>query len=242
MIRACAFVLSLFLSCLTLSGCSLSGMPKKSPINAEARKIAAAYGIGNFSRIDAIRYTCNIQIGDRHIQRHWIWEPEKNWVTYKGNSAKGEQTELTYSRSEKDRTAFNARVDNWFANDQHWFLFPFHLEWDGAEIISDGAHPLPIPPGYAGRLIVKYPWESAHHAGDIYEVYYGPDYMIQQWLYRKGGSEKPTRITTWEEHANAGPILVSLRHEGSLGIFRLWFSGVAVRLKGSSVWLPALIY
>lgn len=242
MIRVWAFTLSLFFSCLPLSGCSLIGKLKNPPVNAEARKIATAYGIGNFSRIEAIRYTCNIQIRDRLIQRNWIWEPEKNWVTYKGNNAKGEQTEFTYSRSEKDSAVFDARVDRWFANDQHWLLFPFHLEWDGAEIISDGAHPLPIPPGYAGRLIVKYPWENPYNAGDIYEIYYGPDYMIRQWLYRKGGSEKATRITTWEEHANAGPILVCLRHEGSLSTFRLWFSDVAVRLKGTGVWLPALIY
>ncbi|MGE0084113.1 MAG: hypothetical protein AB7S75_06795 [Desulfococcaceae bacterium] len=242
MIRICVLMLSLFFSCLAVSGCGMGKTVKKPQVNAEARKIAAAYGIGNFSRIEAIRYTCNLHIRNRHIQRSWIWEPDKNWVTYKGNSPGGEQTEFAYSRSEKDRAVFDDRVDKWFASDQNWLLFPFHLEWDGAEIVSDGSHPLPIPPGDARRLTVRYPPESGYTAGDIYELYYGPDYVIRQWVYRKRGSEKPTRITTWEEHAKAGPILVSLTRNDDEGRFRLWFSGVAVRLRGSTVWLPALIY
>ncbi len=242
MIRTCIFMLSLFFSCLAVSGCSMGKTVKKTPVNAEARKIATAYGIRNFSRIEAIRYTSNIRIRDRLIQRSWIWEPEKDRVTYKGNNIRGTQTELTYSRAEKDREVFDVTVDNWFVNDQFWLLFPFHLEWDGAEIFSDGSQPLPILPGEARRITVKYPSETGYMAGDIYEVYYGADYRIREWIYRKGGSEKPTRITTWEEHAKAGPVLVSLTRNSEDSRFRLWFSGVAVRLRGMSEWLPALIY
>jgi len=236
-------MLSLFFFCPVLSGCgSMDNTVRKPQINAEARKIAKAYGIGNFSRIEAIRYTFNVHVRDRQIQRSWIWEPEKDCVTYKGNSPKGEPTEFTYIRAEKDREVFDVRVDRWFVNDRLWLLFPFHLEWDNAEITSDGTHPLPLLPGEARRITVKYPPGNGYNAGDVYELYYGPDYLIRECVYRKAGSEKPTRITTWEEHAKAGPVLVSLKHNDDDGTFQLWFSGVAVRLRGFSEWLPALIW
>ncbi|MEE4355951.1 MAG: hypothetical protein V2I97_05730 [Desulfococcaceae bacterium] len=231
--------LFLLFTCLAVSACSAPAIIKKKPINAEARKIAYAYGIRNFDRVTAIRYTFNVFIGDKHLQRKWIWEPEKDMVTYKGNPE--EKTgDIVYER--KGNRDFDKKIDSWFINDRYWLLFPFHLIWDNAEIISEDEYPLPILSGYGKRLTVKYPQGNANAPGDIYEIYYGPDFLLQQWVYRKGGADNPTRITTWEEHAKVGPIRIALSHKNADGSFRLWFSDVAVRLKGGTNWLPALIY
>lgn len=236
------FTLFLCMICLAVSACAPTVAVRKAPVNPEAMKIANAYGIGNFKKISAIRYTFNVNIRDTHIRRKWIWEPETDRVWYQEHGPDGKTVERDYLRSDAKHPDFDKKTDERFINDQYRLLFPFHLVWDDVKIVSGEDYPLPILSGHGKRLTVTYPPGSGHTSGDVYEIYYGPDYLIQQWVYRKGGAEKPTRITTWEEHAKAGPILVSLIHKNRDGSFRLWFSDVAVRLKGSTVWLPALIY
>jgi hypothetical protein len=58
-----------------------------------------------------------------------------------------------------------------------------------------------------------------------------------QWVYRHGGSEKPTRVTTWEDYRQAGPLVLSLNHRAADDSFRLWFTGVGVKMAGVDNWM-----
>lgn len=224
-------------------GCGGTAKSVKYQGDDPAAKIARAYGIENFDDLEAIRYTFNVLINGKTIQRSWVWEPEARRVTYKGNGPDGEAMEATYDRGKPDSEKFDGKIDAWFINDQYWLLFPFHLKWDqGIAISEDGIQPLPIGAGSANRITVSYPPDKGYTPGDAYKLYYGPDYLIKQWTYHKGGVQKPTRVATWEQHASVGPVTISLSHRGEDESFKLWFTDVAARPKGSQAWIPALIY
>ena len=59
------------------------------------------------------------------------------------------------------------------------------------------------------------------------------NHLLPQWVYRRGGSPTPTRITTREDNRKLGPLRVSLNHRGDDGRFRVWFTNVAITLSGS---------
>jgi len=204
-------------------------------------KIARVYGIQAFDRLEAVRYTFNVFINGKNIQRSWVWQPETGQVTYKGTGPDGKPMETTYNRKESD--PYDKKIDHWFINDQYWLLFPFHLKWDPDITLSeDGIQPLPIGSGSANRITVAYPPDEGYTPGDAYKLYYGPDYHIKQWTYHKGGAKEPTRAATWDQHASVGPITISLMHRGADETFKLWFTDVAVKPEGGQTWVPALIY
>ena len=206
-----------------------------------ADKIALAYGIQHFDRLEAIRYTFNVNINEKNIQRSWVWEPKTGRVTFKGTGPDGKPMETTYNRKNSD--PYDRKIDHWFINDQYWLLFPFHLKWDtGITITEDGIQPLPIGSGSANRITIAYPADGGYTPGDVYKLYYGPDYILTQWTYHKGGATEPTRAATWDQHAGVGPITISLMHRGADESFKLWFTDVAVKTEQGGEWVPPLIY
>ena len=65
---------------------------------------------------------------------------------------------------------------------------------------------LPIGTGKARRIVVSYPTNEGYTPGDVYELFVDDSDRIVQWVYRKGGDPKPTRITTWEDYRKVGPL------------------------------------
>lgn len=124
-------------------------------------------------------------------------------------------------------------VDSRFVNDSYWLLFPFHLVWDEeAKVSADGMETeLPLGGGKAYKVTVRYPEEGGYTPGDVYELYVNEDYIIKQWIYRRGGGEEPTRVSTWEHPKHFGPLRFSLDHRGESEDFRVWFTDVAVSLS-----------
>jgi len=203
-------------------------------------QVADAYGFQNFDQVEKLRYTFNVQLPDKQISRSWVWEPVADRVTFQGTTAQGGT--VTYLRSEIGQANENVKkVDAWFINDNYWLLFPFHMAWDASARVelSDGKQSLPIGTGQARRVVVSYPPSGGYTPGDVYELFIGDDDRVVQWIYRKGGSPKPTRVATWEDHRSAGPILIALDHKGADGQFRVWFTDVAVQLKGREGWVEA---
>jgi hypothetical protein len=227
-----------FVVVFILLGCAAAPPHRADP---ETARIARAYGIREFDRIEAIRYTFNVRLPDREIARSWIWEPGPDRVTFAGADENAEP--ITYLRNERDPAGPkpDPQIDAWFVNDNFWLLFPFHIQWT-PDLTVDSAEnqPLPLSEGRARRVTVRFPANRGYTPGDAYDLYLDPDHRIAQWVYRKGGAETPARAATWENHAKAGPILLALDHRGEGG-FRVRFTDVAVRLKGSADWLPALI-
>ena len=215
---------------IVVAACST---PQPTPTGDVRRQIAGAYGSESFHRVEVIEYTFNVQIGDKHIKRSWIWWPQVEQVEFKGGA---DQESTLYNRLELGQNPPQdiKQVDAWFINDNYWLLFPFHLAWDQQATVEDTGHrDLPMGQGTAKCVVVSYPRTGGYTPGDVYELFVDENHMLTQWVYRRGGSATPTRITTWEEHRRLGPLVVSLNHHGDDGNFRVWFTDVAIKLHGS---------
>jgi len=196
------------------------------------KRIGNAYGASSFHRVDALRYTFNAQIGDRTIQRAWVWEPETNRVVLQSSDEGADYERRNVATSDELRA-----VDSRFINDNYWLLFPLHVFWDTAASVKDtGIVDLPIGPGQGRRVVVSYPPGKGNNSGDVYEIFLDTDFRIMEWIYRKNGAPDPTRVTTWESNKALGPITVSLMHRSKHGEFRLWFTDVGVKLVGDNLW------
>jgi hypothetical protein len=206
---------------------------------AARQLIAESYGLQHFSEVDKIQYTFNVKLGEKHISRFWIWEPRLDRVTFK---AMDYQEAITYNRDEIEGTESNKlkKIDAWFINDNYWLLFPYHIAWDtNAKVEDIGRKPLPMGDGTAKCVVVTYPATGGYTPGDVYDLFLDDQNRLIQWVYRRGGSEKPTRIATWEDHRKVGPLVMSLNHQGMDQNFRVWFTTVGIMMVGADNWLYA---
>jgi hypothetical protein len=229
------------LACILASGGAAVAAPsQEDAANASAARIAAHYGVQDFGRVETLRFTFNARIGEKQVRRGWTWRPATGEVTYEGLDPAGQPIQVRYRRDPGGAPGPDAPpgIDAWFVNDQYWLLFPLHLAWDaGLQLARHADRPLPLGGGSAERLEVGYPQGVGYTPGDLYELFTDPRGRLIQWIYRKGGAAEPTRIATWEEHRRVGPLLLALLHRGADESFRLWFSDVALRLRGGSEWL-----
>jgi hypothetical protein len=212
---------------------------------AIAEQIAKTYGLDSFGQIDAIRYTFNTQFPGVNLSRSWVWEPKTNKISYAGKDKSGKPVEVTYQRSQVGSQSDAVKqTDSAFNNDQYWLLFPFHVYWDPSANVKDmGMQKLPLAKGSARQVVVKYPAEAGGYTpGDTWELYVGKDNRVEQFVYHRGGSQKPSVvIATWAGYKKAGPLLISTEHRGTADgkPFHLFFSNVAVKLAGSDKWVDA---
>ena len=200
-------------------------------------RVGNAYGVHYFSQVEQIQYMFNVKIGEKQISRFWIWQPKLDRVTFKGTNY---QKAITYYRHEIDTTASSAlkKVDAWFINDNYWLLFPFHVAWDADIAVEDiGRQKLPLGGGKARCFVITFPASGGYTPGDVYEIYLNDDYRLLQWVYRQGGSEEPTRVTSWENYRQAGPLVLALDHQAGDENFRLWFTKVGVKMVGVDNWM-----
>jgi len=201
------------------------------------QSIGNACGIDYFPQVEQIQYMYNVKVGDNQTSRFWIWQPKLDRVTFKGTNY---QEAVSYYRHEIDKTASSAlkKVDAWFVNDNYWLLFPFHIVWDTDAKLEDiGRRKLPLGGGNARCVVTTFPASGGPTPGDVYEIYLDENYRLMQWVYRRGGSEETTRVTTWENYRQAGPLVLSLNHRAGDDNFRVWFTGVGVKLAGSDSWM-----
>jgi hypothetical protein len=213
-----------------------------------AEKIAQAYGIDSFGQIDAVRSTFNIDFPGLKVAQSWLWEPKADRVTYEGKDKDGNPVKITYVRSQLSSQPDNVKneIDPSFNNNQYWLFLPFHACWDTAAKVEDsGTHKLPMGGGSARRVLMTYPPEGGGYTpGDTWEMYVGPDNLIQQLLWRRGPG-KPIIVNIvnakWLDYKKVGPLLVSLDHRGTGDgkPLRIFFTDVAVKLAGSGMWVNA---
>ncbi len=228
----------------TANSCSQkrSAVPEQTA-RTNAEQIARTYGLDSFDQIDAIRYTFNAPAAN--LSRSWEWEPKTDKVSYDGNDKDGKPIKVTYMRSELNSQPDTVKneVDPAFVNDNYWLLFPFHAYWDKSATVTDqGMQKLPLGNGSAELVAVKYPSEGGYTPGDTWELYVGKDNRVEQMVYRRGGSKKPSVVTaTWEGYKKAGPLLISTDHHGAAdgNPLRIFISDVSVRLTGSENWISA---
>jgi len=230
---------SLAIWACVLLGAGCSGGLRLGARDALRQSIATAYGIHSFADVEMLRYTFHVQAGGRHTQRAWTWSPGTDTVVFEA----GEGRQPTIYRREYLSTTPPEelrQIDAWFINDRYWLLFPLQIAWDRTARVSDTGPALtPIRKVPAQRVVVTYPPEGGYTPGDVYEIFIDGQKRLVEWIYRRGGAPEPTRITTWEDHRWAGPLLVALDRHGPDDGFRVWFTDVAVKMKGSDRWMEA---
>ena len=209
-------------------------------------EIAKTYGLDSFGQIEQIRYTFNIDLPGIKLSRSWVWEPKVGRVSYEGKDKAGKPVKVTYLRSQLSTqdAVVKDEVDPGFMNDQYWLVFPFHVYWDTSAKVEDtGMHKLPLGKGSAERVVVSYPSEvGGYTPGDTWTLFVGPDKRVKEFIYHRGGSRKPTVVTTtWAGYKKAGPLLVSTDHRGTADgkPARIFFTDVAVKMAGSNDWVNA---
>ncbi|MCY2687817.1 hypothetical protein [Salinimicrobium sp. TH3] len=186
------------------------------------QKIAEANGIQNFEDVKELRYTFNVRVDDTlRTSRAWTWRPQVKTATLT-------TPDSTASYNYETEASQHEAVDQRFINDQYWLLFPFHLVWDEMEWEHTEQATAPISGEEMQRVTVKYPDGAGYTPGDMYEVYFGNDYMIQEWVYLSGGSRENPLATTWEDYDVFEGIAIAKMHRSEDGSFELFFTDVEV--------------
>lgn len=247
------FIFGALVLVFTATSCSHQQQQQRAPVSEQtakkpaisAEQVAKAYGLDSFNQIEAIRYTWNAEFPGTNISRKWVWEPKKDQVSYEGKDKDGKPVKATYVRSQLNGQPANVKdeIDPAFVNDNYWLLFPFHAYWDkSANVTDQGTKQLPLGGGTATLLVVKYPSDGGYTPGDAWDLYVGNDNRVEQFVYHRGGSKKPSLVTmTWEAYKKAGPLLISTDHHGTADSnqVRIFLSDVAVKMTGSDNWVNA---
>src|SRR6266513_2015410 len=210
-------------------------------------KIAKAYGLDSYEKIEAIRYTWSVDIPGLFKASHkWEWEPKTGKITYEGKDKDGKPVKVTYDSSQLNSQPDQVKneVEPAFVNDNYWLLFPLHAYWDkSATITNQGTKKLPIGAGSATLVSVKYPQEAGGYTpGDTWDLYVSKDYRVQAMVYHRGGDKKPSVVTaTWASYKKAGPLLISTEHRGTADgkPLHIFITDLSVKLAGSDTWMKA---
>jgi len=210
-------------------------------------KVAKAYGLDSYDKIDAIRYTWNIDLPGLFKASHkWEWEPKTGKITFESTDKAGKPLKVAYDSSQLSSQPDQVKneVEPAFVNDNYWLLFPLHAYWDkSATITNQGMKKIPAGVGSATLVTVKYPAEAGGYTpGDTWDLYVGKDYRVEAMVYHRGGNKPPQLVTaSWTGYKKAGPLLVSTEHRGNSDgkPLHLWITNVAVKLAGSDKWMAA---
>jgi hypothetical protein len=238
-----ATILMLSLGVLLLAGTSRA--QTRPPI---VEQLAKTYGLDSFGQLDAVRYTFNLELPALKVSlsRTWTWEPKTGQVTYESKDKDGKPVKVTYNRNQLSSAPDNVKneIEPGFVNDNYWFIFPFHVNWDtSATVTVKEKQKLPLANGAATLVSVKYPAEAGGYTpGDTWDLYVGSDGRVAQFIYHRGGPKKPSNVaTTWAGYKKAGPLLVSTEHRGTADgkAAHIFFSNVAFKLAGSDTWMDA---
>jgi hypothetical protein len=81
--------------------------------------------------------------------------------------------------------------------------------WDkSASAIDQGKFNLPVGPGMAELVPVKYPADGGYTPGETWDLYVGKDNRVVYFVYHRGGAKPPSRVlATWAGYKKAGPVL-----------------------------------
>ncbi|WP_445382787.1 hypothetical protein [Robiginitalea sp. IMCC43444] len=223
-------ILQLFLCLLAVVACKDNPKETEQPPVAEPHmeqpileKLAEAHGYEKWKDISEIRFTFNVDRGDQHSERSWIWNVKDNRVSLMMNG-----DTLSYLRSEVDSTLMGA--DARFINDKYWLLAPYQWVWDqnSFEYTMESKQPAPISGDSLEKLTVVYTGPGGYTPGDAYDFYLDKDSMVREWVFRKGNQKEPSMITTWEGYDDYNGLKISSMHTNAEGSFKLYFTGIQV--------------
>jgi len=186
-------------------------------------KVAMANGFENWKDVSSIKFSFNVDRDSSHFERTWLWKTRSNDVTMMTR-----QDTITYNRKAVDSTT--AATDGGFVNDKFWLLAPYQLVWDQNNFTYDYSknEQAPISKGLMHKLTTVYANEGGYTPGDAYDYYFGDDYIIKEWAYRKENQEEPNMVTTWEDYEIINGVNISTMHKRPNSNFSLYFTGVDI--------------
>jgi hypothetical protein len=217
----------LFFIILTISSCKQDKKTiiKEKPLTI-AEKIANAHGFQNWKKVSRIDFTFNVDKNSNHFERIWTWKPKTNNVIF----STGGDSIVVYNRNKIDSTKI--KLDQGFINDKFWLLIPFQLVWDKGTIISEPEKTeAPISKKLLNKITLRYSSKGGYTPGDAYDLFYDDNYIIREWIYRKGNSKEPSLINSFENYKDFNGIKIALEHKKLNGNWNLNFTNVKVTLE-----------
>lgn len=190
-----------------------------------AEKIANAHGFENWKNVSEVKFTFKVDRDTiKGSGRSWTWFPKKDSVLMKA----GEQV-VKFNRAKLDSVPSNA--DRNFINDKFWLLVPFQLVWDTTATVSEPkTTESPIGKTLLDIITLTYPDEGGYTPGDAYDIYFDDNYLIKEWVYRRGNSEEPSLTTTFENYQDFNGIKIAIDHKMEGGNWNLNFTDISITL------------
>ncbi|WP_420321827.1 hypothetical protein [Flagellimonas sp.] len=195
----------------------------KVPEQTIPEKIAHAHGFEHWKSVKEFTFTFNVDRDSTHFERTWVWKPKTNEVT-----AISENDTLIYNRKSMDSVA--TKINAGFINDRYWILAPFNLVWDYNNYTFEhttGSN-APISQKPMQKLTIVYGNEGGYTPGDAYDFYFGDDFIIREWVFRKANQPEPSTVTTWEDYVEMGGLQLAQDHKKAEGSFSLNFTNLKV--------------
>ncbi|TXG38930.1 hypothetical protein [Seonamhaeicola maritimus] len=169
-----------------------------------AEKIAHAHGFQNWDKVHEIEF----KFGKR---RHWTWNPKTDDVKLTTDS-----DTIIYNIKSIDTTSYKA--DEAFINDKFWLLIPFQLVWDTSATISEPTQETgPISKTLMNKITITYSLKGGYTPGDVYDIFYDNDFIIKEWIFRRGGRPEPNLINTFENVQDFNGLKIATDHIGKNG-------------------------
>ncbi len=188
-------------------------------------KIAQAHGFDNWANINQIEFTFNVDRGENHFERAWMWQPKNNYVVSKISK----DSITMYTRSENLQPNF-IKVDQGFVNDKFWLFVPYQLVWDDGTTFSEPVkEAAPISKEEMNKITLTYSNDVGYTPGDAYDIFYNEDFLIKEWVFRKGNSKEPSMVTTFENYKDFMGVKIATEHKTADGSFNLYFSNITVK-------------
>ena len=189
-----------------------------------AERIAANYGLKNWSSVSELKFTFNVSRGESGYDRSFIWNTKTDDVVFMND-----KDTISYNRK-MELDSIQTYADKRFINDSFWLLSPFKLVWDEGTTISEEANVIaPISKDTLNKLTIVYGSEGGYTPGDAYDFYFSKDFTIREWAYRGDNSETASTITSWDELKEVGGLKFNTVHQDSLKSFKLFFSNISVK-------------
>lgn len=187
-------------------------------------KIAQAHGYQNWKKVNEIQFAFNFKGGNREFKRSWVWQPKQNTVQMQWDT-------LTYSYDRKKALdSISKRYDAGFINDRYWILLPFNLMWDKDAYTYETKEnqPAPISADSLNLLTIVYESEGGYTPGDAYDIYFDKDYIIREWIFRRGNQSEPGSISTWDTYQEINGLKLVTNHSYPNGS-RLFITDLKVK-------------
>lgn len=220
------YTLFILCSLLMITACKTEKKQDKKTVEKKLsilEKIAHANGYEHWKNVESIKFTFNVDRDSSHFERTWLWKPKANDVVFMTS-----EDTVSYNRKAIDSTI--AKTDAAFINDKYWLLTPYQLIWDQKSFSYEHTETTeaPLSKKNMQKLTIVYAGEGGYTPGDAYDFYFGNDYYIKEWAYRKGNQPEPNMVTSWEDYKTIGNLHLATMHKMLDGNFQLYFTGIEI--------------